>query len=457
MLCRKRHLLVASLAFLLVGCTDQQKAPTTMEKNPPVEQKADNKKEKQDSKKQTSKIEKKYDFPNNYEDAANLPIGKLSGKSMELNNPIGLDEVKKLPQISSLLGKEDMDNYYLNILSYVQEPFTSPQTIMNQLSFAAYGDPKLEDQRFHFKEQFNVEILLDASGSMAESINGTTKMELAKKSIQQFVKQLPKEAKVGLRVYGHKGSGSDADKQLSCSKSDLVYGLKAYEENSFQKALNQFQPAGWTSIALSIQEAQKDLSKFDGSKNTNVIYLVSDGIETCDGDPVAAAKQLYESNISPIINVIGFDVNSEGQTQLRSIAKETKGFYSDVRSQDQLVQELNKVKDMAKKWEEWKKKSSVKIELQYLDKSLSIFDYSADEYKKINRERDNAYSLIKGLKESGHISREAFQYLDKKNSEYHNWIFSEIDQIKKDLDGINEKNFHDALKDLEERYNNAQP
>lgn len=453
---QKKHLLVASLAFLLFGCSDQQKAPTAADKKEPIKQ--ENKKETKTTESKQFDLERKYEFPKNYLELANLSIGEYAGKEMKEEDPKWIEQLKKLPKITSKLSNEELDTYYLNILSYVQEPFTSPQTIMNQLTFAAYGDPKLVDQRFHFKEQFNVEILLDASGSMAESINGTTKMELAKKSIQQFVKQLPKEAKVGLRVYGHKGSGSDVDKQLSCTKSELVYGLKSYEEASFQKALNQFQPAGWTSIALAMKEAQKDLAKYDSSKNTNVIYLVSDGIETCDGDPVTAAKQLYESNISPIINVIGFDVNSEGQTQLRSIAKETKGFYSDVRSQDQLVQELNKVKDMAKKWEEWKKKSSVKLELQYFEKDKIIFSYSNKEITKSQRESDSIIAGLRALRDSGHISSDAFGYLSKKNTDYHKWIWNEIHTVKKDLETINESNFHEALKDLEERYKSiAQP
>ena len=46
-------------------------------------------------------------------------------------------------------------------------------------------------------------------------------------------RNLPKEANVGLRVYGHKGSGSSADKGMSCSSSDLLYPLQPYEKECF--------------------------------------------------------------------------------------------------------------------------------------------------------------------------------------------------------------------------------
>ncbi|TGU53257.1 hypothetical protein EN829_070265, partial [Mesorhizobium sp. M00.F.Ca.ET.186.01.1.1] len=105
------------------------------------------------------------------------------------------------------------------------------------------------------------------------------------------------------------------DKQLSCSSSDLVYPLQSYEPKRLDQALALFEPTGWTSIAHSLTLAQQDLAAFSADKNTNVIYLVSDGIETCGGDPVAVAKELSQSQSMPLVNVIGFDVNAEGQKQ----------------------------------------------------------------------------------------------------------------------------------------------
>ena len=48
--------------------------------------------------------------------------------------------------------------------------------------------------------QVNVAILLDASGSMKEKVDGQVKMELAKESIQRFVAELPEGTQVSLRV-----------------------------------------------------------------------------------------------------------------------------------------------------------------------------------------------------------------------------------------------------------------
>jgi len=43
-----------------------------------------------------------------------------------------------------------------------------------------------------------------------------------------------------------------------------------------------------------------------GAENAkNVVYVVSDGIETCGGDPVKAAEELHTSNIKAVVNISG--------------------------------------------------------------------------------------------------------------------------------------------------------
>ena len=87
-----------------------------------------------------------------------------------------------------------------------------------------------------------------------------------------------------------------------------------------------------------------------GKHNTNIVYLVSDGISTCDDDPVAAAKALYDSDITPIINVIGFNVDNDGQRQLKEVAKAVEGTYQDVQDAASLQKELDQANEIAKQW-----------------------------------------------------------------------------------------------------------
>lgn len=174
----------------------------------------------------------------------------------------------------------------------------------------------------------HVQVLLDASGSMAGRLDGQTKMSLAKEAIKEFVSELPEGAQVSLRVYGHKGSNQPTGKAESCAKTEEVFALGVYDEEAFASALNAFQPTGYTPIALAIEEAGKDLLRASKDKNVkNVIYVVSDGEETCGGDPVAAAKQIQQYDIDAVINIIGFDIQASERAALEAIAQAGNGEY----------------------------------------------------------------------------------------------------------------------------------
>ncbi|MCL4374552.1 VWA domain-containing protein [Patescibacteria group bacterium] len=183
------------------------------------------------------------------------------------------------------------------------------------------GDP--------FKENLNVLIILDSSGSMAENIAGGQKMAVAKQAISDFVSKLPDRAQVGLMVYGHKGSNSTADKPTSCAGIEMIYPISKLDKAKFETAVNSFSPTGWTPIAAALQQAQSAFSKFDAATTSNLIYLVSDGIETCDGNPVQAAKDINaSSNTKAIVNIVGLAVDNQGQIQLKNISAAAGGeFY----------------------------------------------------------------------------------------------------------------------------------
>ena len=72
----------------------------------------------------------------------------------------------------------------------------------------------------------------------------------------------------------------------------------------------------------------------------NIIYVVSDGIETCGGDPVKAAKELHQSEIQAIVNIIGFDVDNAGQRALKKVAEAGGGKYTTVNTGEDLRKHL---------------------------------------------------------------------------------------------------------------------
>ncbi len=179
-------------------------------------------------------------------------------------------------------------------------------------------------------------LIFDASGSMAGQISGKTKFDIAKDAAKKFIDQVAGEKGFALSivVYGHKGSNSGAQKQVSCDGIEEVYYLGPVEADVAKKKLDSFKATGWTPIAKSFEVAANILKEKPADEN--FIFLVSDGKETCGGDPVAVAKNLNTGNLHVTANVVGFDVGGADEAQLKSIATAGGGDYFSVKSQTDL-------------------------------------------------------------------------------------------------------------------------
>lgn len=448
------HLLLVMLMMLLAGCSQED---TGTEEVTAQTENASGENAVADSKNKEAAEDVLVGplLPTSLEELADLPrgyteyINRLEDEGKQLTDEL----TKNLPDISANPTTEELDRYYEAILSIFQQDYEGPGDLIDQLKFQAIGDPDIEEPRYQFKENLNVVVILDASGSMANEEGNGTRMDAAKNAIHQFVKALPQEANVGLRIYGHKGTGEVGDQALSCKSSELIYPISAYDEAGFNEALKKATPAGWTPIGYALDEAQKDLASFKGENNTNIIYLVSDGISTCEDDPVTAAKSLYDSDITPIVNVIGFNVDQEAQKQLQEIADVTEGSYENVTDAQGLQEELNKANDIALKWKQWKTSEEGWINYHRTDNSLDIFVYHSGEFGKwVDEWQMIGFTLTYLYQERDKMSKESHDYLKQKNQEYHDWIEQEYDKLRDELKEINEMNHAEAIKQLEEKY-----
>jgi Ca-activated chloride channel family protein len=310
----------------------------------------------------------------------------------------------------------------------------------------------MDDPRFQFKEQYNVMIVLDASGSMGNMAGGKTRMEAAKEAIRSFAASLPADARVGLRVYGHEGTGSEADKALSCSKSDVMYPLQAYDQQKLDGALAQFKPAGWTPIALALEQAQQDLQAYKGQQSTNIIYLVSDGIETCGGDPVAVAKQLAGSEVTPIVNVVGFGADGEAQRQLKQVAEAAGGRYVLIQDQKELQKEFEQVSDMADKWFDWKSGATYDALANQLSQALDISVYGSTWYGKSVRESHNFLSAFSYLNRRKILDEETITQLEKVEDAQEKLAAQRGKEMEDFLDELNDKSYKEAINDINQEF-----
>jgi len=184
------------------------------------------------------------------------------------------------------------------------------------------------------KTSQNVEIILDASNSMWGQIQGEAKISIAKKVLGQIIGELPDEMNVGLRVYGHRYGLND---KRACSDTELVVPIGPVNKEQLTDTVNKITPRGKTPLVYSVLQSIKD---FEELENGTAI-LISDGIESCDGDIDAIAPAIKEAGLELQVHIVGFDIKEvEARKQLEAIAKSTGGVYLDAKDSQELLSSL---------------------------------------------------------------------------------------------------------------------
>jgi hypothetical protein len=172
----------------------------------------------------------------------------------------------------------------------------------------------------------NLELILDLSGSMARDIGGgETRMQAAKRVMNDVIDALPERegVNVGFRIYGHLGDNTEAGRNVSCQSSDLVVPIQGVNKPALRDQVAAAQPIGWTPIALSLQRAGGDFQPAEGVANH--ILLVTDGEETCGGDPCAVAESLRTGDANLTTHVVGFALTEEQARLVNCIAERGGG------------------------------------------------------------------------------------------------------------------------------------
>jgi hypothetical protein len=169
----------------------------------------------------------------------------------------------------------------------------------------------------------NILIIVDSSSSMAEAFEDSTKIDVAKEVLMDVVNDIPTDTLVGLRMFGQ------------CNLSRLLSPIGPLNRGALNEQVLAIQTGGPTPIAYALEQAKEDLVDLPDAK---LILLVSDGQETCHGDPVAVAEELMAEGYQLKIHVVGLALegDDEARTQLRAIADASGGLYFDVQSREEL-------------------------------------------------------------------------------------------------------------------------
>jgi Ca-activated chloride channel family protein len=171
-------------------------------------------------------------------------------------------------------------------------------------------------------------IAIDGSGSMAGLIGGQTKLALARQSALGFIDGLPSTVQASLLVFGQQGDNREAGKAKSCRGVDVLAPMST-DRAGLAAALKEVRATGWTPLAAGLERAQSLLDTA-AKPGEQVIYVVSDGEETCGGDPVAAARRINAGTTRAVVNIIGFGLPSKEAAALKAVADAGGGGFVNV-------------------------------------------------------------------------------------------------------------------------------
>jgi len=187
-----------------------------------------------------------------------------------------------------------------------------------------------EAEKKIIKPTTRILFVFDASQSMYGRWQSDMKINIAKRLLSDLVDSLKdiEHLQIALRVYGHQRPYPPQN----CDDTRLEVPFSPGNTTRIKQKLKMLEPSGTTPIALSLEQAANDFPYCDNCRN--IIILITDGIEECDGDPCAVSQALQKKGIVLKPFVIGIGAN---------FAKnfECVGTYFDASNEEMFYKALN--------------------------------------------------------------------------------------------------------------------
>ena len=184
----------------------------------------------------------------------------------------------------------------------------------------------------------SIVFILDASNSMNKPLDNGSRLDAAKAALIDLWQTLPDGTNVGLYLFGHRVQKEDRD--ASCKDIQLLFPIRPFDNatrDAMISAVNGVQAKGLTPLADVLVQASTSLSSAPGD---HTIILLSDGEETCGGDPLVVAQMLATMDPPIVLHIIGLDVDPAVRESLTGMAQATGGNYYHVSQAQDLLAAL---------------------------------------------------------------------------------------------------------------------
>lgn len=133
-------------------------------------------------------------------------------------------------------------------------------------------------------------------------------MDISKRILNSAIDSLSrlKNVQVALRLYGHQNS---VQPNRNCKDTRLEVPFSSGNWGALRQKIRQAQPKGTTPIAYTLEQCGADFPACANCRN--IIVLITDGVEECDGDPCAVSAALQSKGIvlRPFVIGVGLDEN----------------------------------------------------------------------------------------------------------------------------------------------------
>lgn len=176
----------------------------------------------------------------------------------------------------------------------------------------------------------NILFIFDASGSMWGKIGNSTKIQIAKETMEKLSDKIDAGSNLGLIAYGHRSA-------TDCKDIQTVLPISHFDKAKFNSTIKALNPKGKTPIALSINQA---LALIRGITDPITIILVSDGLETCEGNACEIVRNAKISGVKITMHVVGFGISEKDLSPLECIAQAGGGQYFSVNNAEELATAL---------------------------------------------------------------------------------------------------------------------
>jgi len=181
-------------------------------------------------------------------------------------------------------------------------------------------------------------IVFDASGSMSGNLDPFStvvqlRIDEVRKALRRVLPRAAKFRRIGLITYG---PGPYDQCNVSLDLKPVAQATKP-----IMRVVDALRPAGQTPMTNAVEQAAEVL---DYRNKPGTVVVLTDGQETCKGDPCALGRRLHAEGQGLTVHVIGFRLQSDfwlgpqSYLDAKCLAEETGGSYMNVQGEDDLAE-----------------------------------------------------------------------------------------------------------------------